>query len=60
MTGRRAGILLAFSTACISGVAIWVNGHAVTPRKDGGQLLVDADMSLFPGAIFAPQVNPPT
>ncbi|HUZ14957.1 MAG TPA: DMT family transporter [Gaiellaceae bacterium] len=28
MTGRRAGILLAFATACISGVAIWVNSKA--------------------------------
>ena len=34
MTGRRAGILLAFTTACISGVAIWVNGHAVTHFTD--------------------------
>ena len=30
MTGRRTGILLAFATACISGVAVWVNGHAVS------------------------------
>ena len=28
MTGRRAGIALAFATACISGVAIWVNSKA--------------------------------
>jgi drug/metabolite transporter (DMT)-like permease len=34
MTGRRAGILLAFATACISGVAIWVNAHAVTHFTD--------------------------
>ena len=34
MTGRRAGILLAFATACISGVAVWVNGHAVTHFTD--------------------------
>ncbi len=34
MTGRRAGILLAFTTACISGVSIWVNGHAVTHFTD--------------------------
>jgi drug/metabolite transporter (DMT)-like permease len=34
MNGRKAGILLAFMTACISGVAIWVNGHAVTHFTD--------------------------
>jgi drug/metabolite transporter (DMT)-like permease len=34
MTGRKAGILLAFATACISGVAVWVNGHAVTHFTD--------------------------
>ena len=34
LTGRQAGILLAFVTACISGVAIWVNGHAVTHFTD--------------------------
>lgn len=34
MTGRRAGILLAFATACISGTAIWVNGHAVSHFTD--------------------------
>jgi len=34
MTGRRAGILLAFATACISGVAVWVNGHAVAHFTD--------------------------
>lgn len=34
MTGRRAGILLAFATACISGVAVWVNGHAVQHFSD--------------------------
>ncbi len=34
MTGRRAGILLAFATACISGVSIWVNAHAVTHFTD--------------------------
>ena len=28
MTGRKAGIALAFATACISGVAIWVNSKA--------------------------------
>ncbi len=30
MTRRSAGIALAFATACISGVSIWVNAHAVT------------------------------
>ena len=34
MTGRRAGILLAFTTACISGVAIWLNGRALTQFPD--------------------------
>jgi drug/metabolite transporter (DMT)-like permease len=34
MTGRRAGILLAFATACVSGVAVWVNGHAVAHFTD--------------------------
>lgn len=34
MTGRKAGILLAFSTACISGVAIWVNSKAGTHFTD--------------------------
>jgi drug/metabolite transporter (DMT)-like permease len=34
MTGRKAGILIAFVTACISGVAVWVNGHAVTHFTD--------------------------
>jgi drug/metabolite transporter (DMT)-like permease len=29
MSRRSAGIALAFATACISGVSIWVNGHAV-------------------------------
>jgi drug/metabolite transporter (DMT)-like permease len=44
MTRRSAGILLAFTTACISGTSIWVNSHAVshfgsatvyTTAKDG-------------------------
>ncbi len=30
MTPRSAGIALAFATACISGVSIWVNSHAVS------------------------------
>jgi drug/metabolite transporter (DMT)-like permease len=34
MTRRSAGILLAFTTACISGVAIWVNSHAVVHFTD--------------------------
>lgn len=34
MNRRIAGILLAFATACISGVAIWTNGHAVTHFSD--------------------------
>ena len=34
MTGRRAGIAVAFVTACISGVAVWVNGHAVARFTD--------------------------
>jgi drug/metabolite transporter (DMT)-like permease len=34
MTRRAAGIGLAFVTACISGVSIWVNGHAVTHFPD--------------------------
>ena len=33
-TGGRTGIALAFATACISGVAVWVNGHAVTHFTD--------------------------
>ncbi len=51
MSRRSAGIALAFATACISGVSIWVNGHAVshfanatvyTTAKDGvaGALLL--------------------
>ena len=34
MTGPRAGILVAFATASISGVAVWVNSHAVTHFTD--------------------------
>ena len=34
MSRRAAGIALAFVTACISGVAIWVNSHAVTRFGD--------------------------
>lgn len=34
MTRRSAGIALAFVTACISGVSIWVNGRAVTHFSD--------------------------
>lgn len=34
MTRRSAGIALAFVTACISGVSIWVNGHAVSHFAD--------------------------
>jgi drug/metabolite transporter (DMT)-like permease len=34
MTRRTAGIALAFATACISGVSIWVNGHAVSQFAD--------------------------
>lgn len=34
MTRRSAGIALAFVTACISGVSIWVNGHAVSHFPD--------------------------
>jgi drug/metabolite transporter (DMT)-like permease len=34
MTRRAAGIALAFVTACISGVSIWVNGHAVAHFPD--------------------------
>jgi hypothetical protein len=30
MSRRSAGIALAFVTACISGVSIWLNGRAVT------------------------------
>jgi drug/metabolite transporter (DMT)-like permease len=34
MSRRSAGIALAFATACISGVSIWVNSHAVTHFDD--------------------------
>ena len=34
MTRRSTGIALAFVTACISGVSIWVNSHAVTHFGD--------------------------
>lgn len=34
MNGRSAGIALAFVSACISGVSIWVNGRAVTHFSD--------------------------
>jgi drug/metabolite transporter (DMT)-like permease len=34
MSRRSAGIALAFVTACISGVSIWVNAHAVTRFDD--------------------------
>jgi drug/metabolite transporter (DMT)-like permease len=34
MTRRSAGIALAFVTACISGVSIWLNGRAVTHFSD--------------------------
>ena len=34
MTRRSAGIALAFAAACISGVSIWANGHAVSHFAD--------------------------
>jgi len=34
MSRRSAGIALGFVTACISGVSIWVNGHAVAHFSD--------------------------
>ena len=34
MNRRAAGIALAFVTACVSGVSIWVNGHAVKEFPD--------------------------
>jgi drug/metabolite transporter (DMT)-like permease len=34
MSRRSTGIALAFATACISGVSIWVNSHAVTHFDD--------------------------
>lgn len=34
MSRRATGLALAFVTACISGVAIWVNSHAVTHFGD--------------------------
>jgi drug/metabolite transporter (DMT)-like permease len=34
MTTRAAGLVLAFATACISGVSIYVNGHAVKHFDD--------------------------
>ena len=34
MTSRSTGIALAFVTACISGVSIWVNGRGVTHFSD--------------------------
>jgi drug/metabolite transporter (DMT)-like permease len=34
MSRRTAGIALAFVTACVSGVAVWVNSHAVTRFDD--------------------------
>jgi drug/metabolite transporter (DMT)-like permease len=34
MSRRSAGIAIAFVTACISGVSIWVNGHAVSHFAD--------------------------
>ena len=34
MSRRAAGISLAFVTACISGVSIWANGHAVAHFPD--------------------------
>lgn len=34
MSRRSVGIALAFVTACISGVSIWVNAHAVTRFDD--------------------------
>jgi drug/metabolite transporter (DMT)-like permease len=34
MSRRSTGIALAFGTACISGVSIWVNSHAVTRFDD--------------------------
>jgi drug/metabolite transporter (DMT)-like permease len=34
MSRRGTGIALAFATACISGVSIWVNSHAVTRFGD--------------------------
>ena len=34
MTRRATGIAIGFATACISGVSIWVNSHAVTRFHD--------------------------
>jgi drug/metabolite transporter (DMT)-like permease len=34
MSRRSTGIAIAFVTACISGVSIWVNAHAVTRFQD--------------------------
>jgi drug/metabolite transporter (DMT)-like permease len=34
MTRRAGGVALAFATACISGVSIWTNGHAVAHFSD--------------------------
>ncbi len=67
MSRRSAGILLAFTTACISGTSIWVNAHAVshfsnatvyTTAKDavaGGLLLVLAlTWPARPAAVAQP------
>ena len=34
MTSRSTGIALAFVTACISGVSIWVNGRGLAHFSD--------------------------
>jgi drug/metabolite transporter (DMT)-like permease len=68
MSRRSTGIALAFATACISGVSIWVNSHAVTRFDDAtvyttaknavaGLLLVALALAPRSGAFTSPSVR---
>lgn len=68
MTTRTTGVGLAFITACISGVSIWVNGHAVshfadatvyTTAKDAVAGLLLLVLALTPAAGRAARPTPP-
>jgi drug/metabolite transporter (DMT)-like permease len=68
MSRRSTGIALAFVTACISGVSIWVNAHAVTRFDDAtvyttaknavaGLLLVALAFALAPAGSRRPRAR---
>src|SRR5262249_19758535 len=50
MTTRSTGLALAFATACISGVSIYVNGHAV--RHFGDATVYTTAKNLVAGLLL--------